>query len=437
MCGKILIIHYRVGKTDGVSIEISNWTEILKRLGWEVRTCAGPVNVGADFVIEYLEPQLNKKIFALNEEAFGGFKEFTKEHFIREHKGIQKVLYDSLCNVFYKIKPDKVIVSNIFSVGENLSAIPALFKVIQKFQVSTIAVHHDFWWENNRYLNPSCPEIKNELNNIIPPKSKYIKHVVINKIAKNTLLKRRGISASILHDCIDFNLPNGDHNGSCGKILKEKGIKKSDLIILQGTRIIYRKNIETAMDFVKLLSRRIPIKNKKRVVFVMSGYAEKRDEWYQEALRKYAKELKINIIEVKGLANNYINSDNSTGNFLDIYPHADLVTYPSVYEGFGNQFLEAIYAKKPVVMFEYPVYKTDIKPMGFEVIGLGDRVVYNPKTRLAHVPYWRLEEAVDKSVKLLNDKKERKRIVEKNFALGNKEFSFEGATEIWRELLKD
>ena len=30
----------------------------------------------------------------------------------------------------------------------------------------------------------------------------------------------------------------------------------------------------------------------------------------------------------------------------DLYPHADLVTYPSIYEGFGNALLEAFYFKK-------------------------------------------------------------------------------------------
>jgi glycosyltransferase involved in cell wall biosynthesis len=175
--------------------------------------------------------------------------------------------------------------------------------------------------------------------------------------------------------------------------------------------------------------------DKKRVVFVMSGYAERRDEWYQKELRKYAKELGINTVEVNGLVNNYNNTNRKMGNFLDIYPYADLVTYPSIYEGFGNQFLEAIYAKKPIVMFEYPVYKTDIKPLGFEIISLGERVVYDHKTRLAHVPYWKLDDAVERAIGILKDEKERKRIVEKNFAIGKKEFSFEKTTAAWNKLL--
>jgi mannosylglucosylglycerate synthase len=52
----------------------------------------------------------------------------------------------------------------------------------------------------------------------------------------------------------------------------------------------------------------------------------------------------------------------------DAYPHADLITYPSLYEGFGNALLETIYFKRLAVVNRYPVYNADIKPLGFEFI---------------------------------------------------------------------
>ena len=52
----------------------------------------------------------------------------------------------------------------------------------------------------------------------------------------------------------------------------------------------------------------------------------------------------------------------------DAYHHADLVAYPSEYEGFGNAFLEALYYKKPIVCNRYAIYRTDIEPCGFNVI---------------------------------------------------------------------
>ena len=45
---------------------------------------------------------------------------------------------------------------------------------------------------------------------------------------------------------------------------------------------------------------------------------------------------------------------------FDVYPHADLVTYPSSYEGFGNAFIEAVYFRKPVVVNTHTVHRATL-----------------------------------------------------------------------------
>ena len=64
------------------------------------------------------------------------------------------------------------------------------------------------------------------------------------------------------------------------------------------------------------------------------------------------------------------------GDESDTYPRrqADLVTYPSLVEGFGNAFLEALYYCRPIVMSSYEIFKTDIQPKGFHVITFEDFV---------------------------------------------------------------
>ena len=52
----------------------------------------------------------------------------------------------------------------------------------------------------------------------------------------------------------------------------------------------------------------------------------------------------------------------------DVYPHADLVTYPSTIEGFGNAFLEAVYYHRPILVNNYSIYEVDIKPKGFRAV---------------------------------------------------------------------
>jgi glycosyltransferase involved in cell wall biosynthesis len=58
----------------------------------------------------------------------------------------------------------------------------------------------------------------------------------------------------------------------------------------------------------------------------------------------------------------------------DIYQQADIVTYPSLVEGFGNAFLEAVYYHRPIVVNNYPIFSVDIKPKGFRVIEFQDYI---------------------------------------------------------------
>jgi len=93
----------------------------------------------------------------------------------------------------------------------------------------------------------------------------------------------------------------------------------------------------------------------------------------------------------------------------DIYPHADLVTYPSNYEGFGNAFLETIYFRKPIVVNVYSVYHIDIKPKGFEAIEIKGFVT---------------PEAVAKTREVLQHPSVAKKMTEHNYELGRQHYSY-------------
>jgi glycosyltransferase involved in cell wall biosynthesis len=93
----------------------------------------------------------------------------------------------------------------------------------------------------------------------------------------------------------------------------------------------------------------------------------------------------------------------------DIYPHADLVTYPSNYEGFGNAFLEAVYFSKPIVVNTYSIYARDIKPKGFAVVEIDGYVT---------------EAAVAESRRILEDPVLREKMVRQNYAIATRHFSF-------------
>ena len=71
----------------------------------------------------------------------------------------------------------------------------------------------------------------------------------------------------------------------------------------------------------------------------------------------------------------------------DIYDQCDLVTYPSLCEGFGNAFLEAVYAGKPILVNRYETFIRDIEPLGFRLATmdgfLSSSAVQRVKTILA------------------------------------------------------
>ena len=58
----------------------------------------------------------------------------------------------------------------------------------------------------------------------------------------------------------------------------------------------------------------------------------------------------------------------------DVFIYSDFVTYPSEIEGFGNQYIESVYFKKPVIITPYPVYESDIKPLGFKSIEITSKL---------------------------------------------------------------
>jgi glycosyltransferase involved in cell wall biosynthesis len=94
----------------------------------------------------------------------------------------------------------------------------------------------------------------------------------------------------------------------------------------------------------------------------------------------------------------------------DAYPFADLVTYPSTYEGFGNALLEAIYFKRLVVVNRYPVYNADIGPLGFDFIELDGFVD---------------DDAVTRTKALLDDPEQVAMMAKKNYELAQEHFSLE------------
>jgi len=138
------------------------------------------------------------------------------------------------------------------------------------------------------------------------------------------------------------------------------------LMFLQPTRVVQRKGIEHAIELVSKL--RNP-----RCKLVISHEAGDEGFEYAEWLKENAQSQGVDLRFVQTrIADPFNEAENQSDHLSlwDIYPHADFITYPSFYEGFGNAFLEAIYFKKPVLINRYSIFVRDIEPKGFDLVAM-------------------------------------------------------------------
>ena len=106
----------------------------------------------------------------------------------------------------------------------------------------------------------------------------------------------------------------------------------------------------------------------------------------------------------------------------DAYSQARACTYFSTYEGFGNAFVEAVLAKRPIFVNNYkPVYWPDIGSKGFKAVMIENNVL--------------TDQAVKDMREVIFNEKLNKEIAEFNFALGKKLFSYDTLEEKLQELI--
>jgi glycosyltransferase involved in cell wall biosynthesis len=150
----------------------------------------------------------------------------------------------------------------------------------------------------------------------------------------------------------------------------------------------------------------------KRPVLIISHSAEDEGDLYNQRIQEYAARLGVELISIEHLVAEGVNSGENNQKFSigDVYQSADLVSYPSGYEGFGNAFIETIYYRKPIIVNRYSIYIADIEPLGFDVIPIEGFVT---------------NETIKKVFEVLNDGKRLQEMADRNYQLGNRYFSYE------------
>ena len=448
---KVVFVHYRVGLTDGVSLEIEKRRQILEGMGCEVKLVSGPRQRGADFIIDELEYD-TLDIRDIKENCFKYFNKATldSKNLIAVIDEVSKHIEKAFLAYYHKEKFDVIFLHNMFSLGLHISTASAFARIARKLNIPVIATHHDFYWERKDFLEPVNEEVSEYLETYVPPtKIDNIKHVCINSLAQAELKRRKGISAIVISDVFDFKQKSWTPDEYNSDLLQTIGVKPNDLVVLQATRIVKRKGIELTVQFVRELEKHKDkligktLYNGKRitsdssVVLILAGYTEEFDKQYLKNLEDEITTVKIKakfINSIVGAERSY--GDKKIYSLWDVYVFSDLITYPSIFEGWGNQFIEAVFARKPIVLFEYPVFISDIKKEGYFFISLGSKIRGNDKNNLIEIDVSKVNKAAIGSIKALTSL-ETNILLDRNFEIGTRYHDYNVLKEFLTTYVKD
>jgi len=395
-------VSTRFAGTDGVSLETEKWAHVFEKEGLTCFYFGGELDRPPERSYVAAEAHFNhpeiKDVYRRSFGITGRDRSVSKKIF---HLAID--LKDHLYDFVDKFGIDLLVAENSLTIPLNIPLGIALTELIAETNIPTIAHHHDFYWERDRFM---VNAVTDYLHMAFPPVLPTIDHIVINTVADAQLSLRTGVSAHVVPNVMDFENPPPPPDDYCTDVRQSLDLADDELLVLQPTRVVQRKGIEHAIELVSRMGRRA-----KLVISHASG-----DEGYdyEQRLKEYSDLMGVDTLFVSNLINEKrgtTENGNKIYTLEDIYPYADLVTYPSTFEGFGNAFLEAVYFFFFNDTATTEIYTKDIKPKGFEVIELDGYVT---------------SEAVKKTLTVLDDPQRRRRMVDHNYALGLKYFSYAG-----------
>jgi glycosyltransferase involved in cell wall biosynthesis len=307
-----VICSFRLGGTDGVSVEARKWEWALHEIGFTTRRVAGELGDGLRTDDTWLP--------FLGIDPPPGARPQPDE------------LAAAIAGA------DLVVVENLCSLPLNLTASATAAEVLDAHAGRVLFHHHDLPWERAHLA---------QLADAFPPRRPNSLHVTINEHARRALAER-GIEATTIRNAFDLQPAPGDREGT----RRWLGVSPDDHLLLQPTRAIPRKEVGRGIGLAERLAGRC----NRPVVFWLTGPAEDGFDAEVAAL------LDAASVDVRF---------GRTPRAQDAYAAADVVVFPSSWEGFGNPVIEAIAARKPIVTATYPALD-ELVALGLDLFSVDD-----------------------------------------------------------------
>jgi glycosyltransferase involved in cell wall biosynthesis len=358
---RIGIVATRLVGVDGVTFEAAKWETVLEAMGHDVRLCAGDIDAlrpDARLVpaMHFTYPQAARVTAA----AFDPDSDAAavRQEIERLARLLEPVLHDWIEGQGI----EQLIVENAWAIPMQLPLGVALRRVVEETAIPAIGHHHDYWWERERFAACIVPEI---LEEAFPPDLPNVRHVSINSLAARELRTRRGIESRVVPNVFDFASPRPRRSPTVRQRLRhELGMNEHGLLVVQPTRVVPRKGIELAIELVGRLA------DPDAILLITSPAGDEGLDYLVE-LERLAERAGVRM---RYAADRFVPDDlegqpiRPAHSLNDAYLAADLITYPSLYEGYGNALVEALFYGVPLLVNRYPVYEADIRPLGLRLV---------------------------------------------------------------------
>jgi hypothetical protein len=302
---------FRLGGTDGVSVEAAKWEWALHELGFTTRRVAGEL-------VDGLRPDDAWLPFLAIDPVEGAR---------REPDALAAAIAGS----------DLVVVENLCSLPLNETAAETTAEVLDRHDGRVLFHHHDLPWERSHLAHLDA----------FPPRRPNSLHVTINEGASRALATR-GIDSVTIRNAFDLDPAPGDRAPTRASL----GFSDDETVVVQPTRAIPRKEVARGLRFTEEVAGMLGTP----VTFWLTGPAE---DGFGPELERVLAAAKVPV--ARGRAPRR----------ADMYAASDAVVFPSSWEGFGNPVVESVVARRPIAVATYPVLE-ELLDLGFHLFSVDE-----------------------------------------------------------------
>jgi hypothetical protein len=143
-----------------------------------------------------------------------------------------------------------LVLENVLTIPMHMPLGLAVAQLMAETHMPSIAHHHDFYWERTRF---SVSAVNDLLDMAFPSRDHDLQHVVINQDAQEELAHRKGVSSIWSPTWWTSNTRPRRGRIRPTTCAANWAWPRTDIMILQPTRVVPRKGIEHAIQLVRAL----------------------------------------------------------------------------------------------------------------------------------------------------------------------------------------